>query len=170
MLGLHHCILPFSGHSEGGTLHCGCPASSLWWHLLYQRQALEDRVSTCGSGAWSFCSVWDLPGPGIEPTSPARVGGFLTSGPADGSSAHFNIRLFIFLILNCMSCLDINFFCLYHLQYFSHSGSFLFIMLMVSFAVKKHLSLIRPLLFIFAFISFAFNNRSKNIATMSNYK
>ena len=28
-----------------------------------------------------FCSMWDFPGPGLEPVSPALAGGFLTTAP-----------------------------------------------------------------------------------------
>ena len=99
------------------------------------------------------------------------------------SSAHFLIGFFVFLILSCMSCLyilEINsllFFnrvfllmlscmsCLYMLDInplwvisfaniFSHSVGCLFVLLMVSFAVQKLLSLMRSHLFIFAFIYF----------------
>ena len=30
--------------------------------------------------------MWDLPGPGIEPVSPALAGGFLTTGPPGKAS------------------------------------------------------------------------------------
>ena len=75
------------------------------------------------------------------------------------SSAHFLIELFVFLILSCMSCLyilDINpLLVTLFADIFSHSIGCLFILLMVSFAMQKLLSLIRSHLFIFAFISFA---------------
>ena len=45
---------------------------------------------------------------------------------------------------------------------FSHSVGCLFILLMVSFALQKNLSLTRSHLFIFVFISFAFGDRSKD--------
>ena len=75
------------------------------------------------------------------------------------SSAHFFIGLFVFLILSCMSSL-------YVLEIkpllgpsfantFSHFIGCLDVLLMVSFAVQKLLSLIRSHLFIFAFIYFA---------------
>ena len=32
--------------------------------------------------------MWDLPGPGIEPVSPALVGGFLTTAPAGKPRSH----------------------------------------------------------------------------------
>jgi len=47
---------------------------------------------------------------------------------------------------------------------FSHSAECLFILWMVSFAIQKLLNLIRSPLFLFAFISFAVENRSKTIA------
>ena len=46
---------------------------------------------------------------------------------------------------------------------FSHSTFCLFILLMVSFAVQKLLSLIRSHLFIFVFISITLGGSSKNI-------
>ena len=80
------------------------------------------------------------------------------------SSAHFLIKLFVVLILSCMSSSyiwdinplpDISF-----ANFFSHSVGCLFIMLIVSFAVQKLLSLIRSHLFIVAFISFDLGDRS----------
>ena len=73
------------------------------------------------------------------------------------SFSHFLIELFVFLVLSCKSCL-------YILEIsplsvvsfaiiFSHSEGCLFTLLIVSFGVQKLLSLIRPHLFIFVFIS-----------------
>ena len=71
--------------------------------------------------------------------------------------AHFLIRLFVFLVLSCMSCfhiLKINFLSVVSFAViFSHSEGCLFTLLIVSFAVKNLLSLIRSHLFIFVFIS-----------------
>ena len=81
------------------------------------------------------------------------------------SSAHFLIGLFVFLMLSCMSCLftlDINsLLVISFANIFSHSVGCLLVLLMVSFAMQKFLSLIRSYLFIFAFISFALGDRSK---------
>ena len=44
-------------------------------------RALEHRLSSCGTWAQLFLGVWDLPGPGLEPVSPALAGGFLTTAP-----------------------------------------------------------------------------------------
>ena len=73
------------------------------------------------------------------------------------SFSHLLIGLFVFLVLSCMSCL-------YILEidplsvvsfafFFFHSEGYLFTLLIVSFAVKKRLSLIRSHLFTFVFIS-----------------
>ena len=44
-------------------------------------RALERRVSSCGAWAQLLRGLWDLPGPGHEPVSPALAGGFLTTAP-----------------------------------------------------------------------------------------
>ena len=73
------------------------------------------------------------------------------------SSVHFIIKLFI-LMLSCTSCLYIlnidSLSIISSANIFSHLEGVL-ILSMVSFAVQKHLSLVRSHLFIFAFISFA---------------
>ena len=70
--------------------------------------------------------------------------------------AHFLIGSFIFLELSCISCLYISEIgCLSVASFaiiFSHSEGCLFTLLIFSFVVQKLLSLIRPHLFIFAFI------------------
>ena len=46
-------------------------------------------------------SMWDLPGPGLEPMSPALAGGFLTTAPPGKplpmSFAHFSITILILM-------------------------------------------------------------------------
>ena len=84
------------------------------------------------------------------------------------SSAYFLLYYLVFFnILNYMICsyiLDINPLLLASFaNIFSHSVGCLFVLLMVSFDVKKLLSLIRSHLFIFAFIYFALGNRSRKI-------
>ena len=72
------------------------------------------------------------------------------------SLAHFLIGSLIFLELSCRSCLyifEINSLSVASFAIiFSHSESCIFSLLIVSFVVQKLLSLIRPYLFIFAFI------------------
>ena len=38
--------------------------------------------------------MWDLPGPGLEPVSPALAGGFLTTAPPGKPSLLFNLLSF----------------------------------------------------------------------------
>ena len=42
-------------------------------------RTLERRLSSCGARAQLLHSMWDLPGPGLKPVSPALAGGFLTT-------------------------------------------------------------------------------------------
>ena len=44
-------------------------------------QALECRLSSCSSWAQLLHGMWDPPGPGLEPVSPALAGGFSTTAP-----------------------------------------------------------------------------------------
>ena len=73
------------------------------------------------------------------------------------SFSHFLIRLFVFLVSICMSCLYIlikNPLSVFSfVTIFSHSEGCLFTLLIVSFAMEKLLNLIRSHLFIFVFIS-----------------
>ena len=72
------------------------------------------------------------------------------------SFSHFLIGLFVFLILSCVNCLyilEINSLSVVSFAViFSHPEDCLFTLSVVSFAVKKLLSLIRSHLFIFVFI------------------
>jgi len=44
-------------------------------------QALGHRISSCGTQVQLLCGMWDLPGSGIEPVSPALASGFFTTEP-----------------------------------------------------------------------------------------
>ena len=93
-LGLHCCAWAFSSCGERGLLLLRCTGfSSPWLLLLWSTgsrragfsscgsRALKHSLSSCGTGAQLLHSMWDLPGPGIEPVSPALAGGFLTAAP-----------------------------------------------------------------------------------------
>ena len=70
--------------------------------------------------------------------------------------SHFLIGLFVFLVsyMSCLYILEINPLPVVSFAIiFSHSEGYLFILLIVSFPVKKLLSLIRSYLFTFVFIS-----------------
>ena len=90
-LGLHCCMWALSSCCERGLLFlavCGpltVVASPVAEHGLQGR-----GLSSCGARAQPLRGMWDPPGPGIEPVSPALAGGFLTTVPP-GKSRGFLI-------------------------------------------------------------------------------
>ena len=73
----------------GGFSCCRAQALGTWASVVVAcglsscgSQALERRLSNCGARASFLRGMWDLPGPGLEPVSPALAGGFLTTVPA----------------------------------------------------------------------------------------
>ena len=95
------CVGP-SLRRAGATLRCGarashCGGSSLLRstdsrHPGFSRcgsRALERRLSSGGAWALLLRGMWDLPGPGLEPVSPALAGGFLTTAPPGKSTVQF---------------------------------------------------------------------------------
>ena len=99
----------FQLRQAGATLHCGVQASYCCgfsccraWALDTRvsvvathglsscgSQALERRLSSCGALAQLLRGMWNLPGPGIEPVSPALAGGFLGAVPPGKSPTPF---------------------------------------------------------------------------------
>ena len=77
VLGLH-CSTRASHYGGFSLQSMGCSVRGLsgcsWW-------AAEHQLTSGGTGASLPHGMWDLPGPGIEPMSPALAGGFLTTGP-----------------------------------------------------------------------------------------
>ena len=61
-------------------LHC-CA-----WDFTCGERALEHWLSSFGTRASLLHSMWDLPGPGIEPVSAELAGRFLTARPLGKSS------------------------------------------------------------------------------------
>ena len=84
----------------GGFSCCGAQALSVQAsvvvaHGLQQLwlAASKHRLSSCGARAQLLRGMWDLPGPGLEPMSPALAGGFLTTAPPGNPSRPFFICL-----------------------------------------------------------------------------
>ena len=85
--------------ASGGYSLLRCAGFSLRWLLVAEHKlqvrgpqqlchagfsscgsrALQCRLSSCGTRAQLLHSMWDLPGPGLKPVSPALAGRFLTS-------------------------------------------------------------------------------------------
>ena len=53
-------------------------------------RALQHSLSSCGARAQLLRGMWDPPGPGLEPVSPALTGRFLTTVPPGKSCNTFN--------------------------------------------------------------------------------
>ena len=79
---------------SGGYSSLRCVGFSLRWLLLLRStgsrhagfsrcgsRALEHRLSSYWRTGLAAPRMWDLPGPGLEPVSPALAGGFLTTAP-----------------------------------------------------------------------------------------
>ena len=49
--------------------------------LVAEHKLQTRRLSSCGSRAQSLRGMWDLPGPGLEPVSPALAGRLSTAAP-----------------------------------------------------------------------------------------
>ena len=64
-----------------GSRACGLQYCGMWLSS-WGSWALEHRFSNCGPGAQMLRGVWDLPGSGIEPVSPASSGWFFTTEPS----------------------------------------------------------------------------------------
>ena len=62
-----------SGHAGPAAVAHGLSSCGSW--------APERRPSSCGARVQLLRSMWDPPGPGLEPVSPALAGGFSTSAP-----------------------------------------------------------------------------------------
>ena len=89
-LGLHCCARAPSSCGEQGLLLVAVHGLLILAASLRCRAQALGRVdlSSCSTQAqrscaraWLLCGMWDLPGPGIELTSPALQGGLLTTGP-----------------------------------------------------------------------------------------
>ena len=74
-----HC----SGFSCCGARALGARASVVVARRLSSSgsRTTERRLRSCGAQALLLRGMWGLPGPGLEPMSPALAGGFLTTAP-----------------------------------------------------------------------------------------
>ena len=166
VLGPCFCVRAFSSCGKWGPLFI-----TVRWPLTIVASPVAEhrlqtcRLSNCGSRAQLLCGMWDLPRPGLEPTSPAWAGRLSTTVPPGKPG------LFVcFLILSYMSCLyilEINPLSVASFaNIFSHSEDCLFILFMVFFAVQNILSLIRSNFFNFFFIFITLGGGSKNLAVI----
>ena len=67
--------------ASGGHSSSWCAGLSLSRPLVAEHRLQTRRLSSCGSRAQSLCGMWDLPGPGFEPMSPASAGRLSSTAP-----------------------------------------------------------------------------------------
>ena len=51
--------------------------------------------------------MWDLPGPGLEPVSPALAGGFVTTAPPGKAGNTFNTTVGCMFKIDVLCCLSV---------------------------------------------------------------
>ena len=82
VLGLSFCARAFSSCGEWGPLFIAVRGPlTVVASLVAEHRLQTRRLSSCGSGAQLLHGLWDLPGPGLEPTSPASAGRLSTTAP-----------------------------------------------------------------------------------------
>ena len=93
---------------SGATLRCGERASHCCGFSHCGARALGVRASivaahglrSCGTWAQLLSGLWDLPGPGLEPMSPALAGGFSTTAPPGKPDSSFLTGLWASLVFS----------------------------------------------------------------------
>ena len=82
VLGLCFCARAFSSCGKWGPLFITVHGPlTIAASLAVEHRLQTHRLSNCGSRAQLLHGMWDPPGPGLEPASPALAGGLPTTAP-----------------------------------------------------------------------------------------
>ena len=82
VLGLRFCVRAFSSCGKREPLFIAVHGPLTVVASFVAEHGLQmHRLSSCGSRAQLLRGMWDLPGPGLEPVSPALAGRFSTTAP-----------------------------------------------------------------------------------------
>ena len=82
VLGFHFCARAFSSCGKRGPLFITVHGPfTITASLVAEHRLQTRRLSSCGSRAQLLRGMSDLPGPGLEPVSPALAGRFSTTAP-----------------------------------------------------------------------------------------
>ena len=82
VLGLRFCARAFSSCGKRGPLFTAVRGPlTIAASLVAEHRLQTCRLSSCGSQAQLLRGMWDPPGPGPEPVSPALAGRFPTTVP-----------------------------------------------------------------------------------------
>ena len=81
-MGLRFCARASSSCGQRGPLFIAVRGPlTLAASLVAEHRLQTRRLSSCRSRAQLLRGMWDLPGPGLEPVSPALAGRFSTTAP-----------------------------------------------------------------------------------------
>ena len=81
-LGLRFRVRTFSSCGKQGPLFIAVRGPfTIAASLVAEHRLQTRRLSSCGARAWLLRGMWDIPGPGLEPVSPALAGRFSTTAP-----------------------------------------------------------------------------------------
>ena len=82
VLGLRFCARAFSSCGKWWPLFIAVRGPlTIAAPLVVEHRLQTRRLSNCDSRAQLLRGMWDIPGPGLKPVSPALAGGFLTTAP-----------------------------------------------------------------------------------------
>ena len=82
VLCLRFCARAFSSCGKWGPLFITVRGPlTIAASLVVEHRLQTRRLSSCGSRAQLLHGMWDLPRPGLEPTSPALASGLSTTAP-----------------------------------------------------------------------------------------
>ena len=82
VLGPRFCARAFSSCGKWGPLFIAVRRPlTVAASLVAEHRLQTHRFSRCGSRAQLLRGMWDLPGPGLEPVSPALAGRLSTTAP-----------------------------------------------------------------------------------------
>ena len=82
VLGPRFCARAFSSCGKRGPLFITVRGPlTITASLVAEHKLQTRRLSNCGSRAQLLCGMWNLPGPGLEPVSPALACGLSTTAP-----------------------------------------------------------------------------------------
>ena len=97
VLGLRFCARAFSSCGKWGPLFIAVRGPlTIAASLVAEHRLQTRRLSNCGSRAQPLRGMWDPPGPGLEPVSPALAGGLSTTAPpGKPQDLLFNMLLYL---------------------------------------------------------------------------
>ena len=96
MLDLRFCARAFSSRGKRDPLFTAVRGPlTIAASLVAEHRLQTRRLSNCGSRAQLLRGMWDLPGPGLEPVSPALAGRFSTTAPPGKPLSCFLCAIFI---------------------------------------------------------------------------